>query len=148
MSLNLAGVQAMVEEQFLDDTVDAFPAAWGAKASSVLDRTTGLMVPAPLPAPVWSGDAALFPAGTTVGRVPFIDDQQVPDDGAYDYRMLYPLGADVLPGGTFVVPTTSLRDPALVGTAFRLTKHATMSTFAVCRIALLVLVGGPNDRPR
>lgn len=144
MSLNLAPIQRMVETQFLDDAVRIDPAAGVANATKVLDRETGLLVEGPVE-PIYADiPAALFPANASVGRIPGVDDQQVPDETDADYKMLVALGNDAVATGQIVTVLRSKRDPRLVGERFRLTEMPTVSTFAVVRIAYLERLDEPR----
>ncbi|MFC7220380.1 DUF6093 family protein [Streptomyces polyrhachis] len=139
MAINLSGVQRVVEGTLLD-RVQLRRDVLG-HGDDVLDEETGELVTVP-PACVivWEGAGAVMPHGVPRASA-LLDNVLTAPAPSLDYRGFLPLSAPpARPGDALWVigssRSDSLRDPYLVGRAFRVGESDTGS-FAVVRTVLL-----------
>lgn len=141
--LDLSGIQAMLERDFLDDRVRIYPPTDGHLLRGTLNPETGRRDPAPPSPPVWEGVAAVVPAtGGALLGTPAIPDLVLPDMTNARYRCLLPLAVPEEVAKGYVVEVYGSvrrdgpRDPLIVGRRFILQDSLPVSTYAVVRVMM------------
>lgn len=141
--LDLAPIQAMMEQSILDDLLRIYPPTDGHLLRGTLNPDTGRRDPAPDSPPVWEGVGAMVPAagGALLGTPP-IPELTVPDMTNARYRCLLPLAVPAEVAKGYVVEVYGSmradgpRDPRIVGRRFVLQDSLPVSTFAVVRVMM------------
>ena len=140
VGLDLSGVQSVFEGWLLDDVEMV---RTNGSADDDLDEVTGVLTPGQDPV-VYDGPGAVLPlSGYT--DVPDPDVQRVLATTDAKYRLLLPLGADVVPvvGDEVRVKATrsTTPDPLLTSRRFEVVELAEVSSYAVLRTVYLKQVG-------